>query len=208
MNRTFSFFLFFLILASNILSSESGWLLGVYITKPLLIPSLAWMLAGSEWRLVRWVWMALFFSWIGDILLMLPYDLFIFGLGSFLVAHIFYIRHFIGIWRSNGRPINRVVALVLIGYLLALFSVLFPVLGDLRIPVVGYGIVISTMLLFASQTASIGYAIGATFFVLSDTLLAINKFYTPLPMAALLVMSTYGLAQYYIVKTARTIKFE
>ena len=41
--------------------------------------------------------------------------------------------------------------------------------------------------------------IGAIFFIISDSLLAINKFYFPLPYSAFWIMSTYSFAQYFIV---------
>jgi uncharacterized membrane protein YhhN len=41
---------------------------------------------------------------------------------------------------------------------------------------------------------------GAISFMLSDSLLAINKFMQPLPLAGLAIMFTYILAQYLIVE--------
>jgi hypothetical protein len=40
---------------------------------------------------------------------------------------------------------------------------------------------------------------GALFFMLSDSLLAINKFYRPFPLAGFLIMLSYIVAQYLIV---------
>jgi uncharacterized membrane protein YhhN len=42
--------------------------------------------------------------------------------------------------------------------------------------------------------------VGAGFFMLSDTLLALNKFVTPLPLAPLWVLATYYAAQVLIVR--------
>jgi uncharacterized membrane protein YhhN len=42
------------------------------------------------------------------------------------------------------------------------------------------------------------FAAGAIFFVASDTALAINKFSAPFPHAALVIMITYGLAQFFL----------
>ena len=196
--------LFFVFLVLNIVSVEWGFELGIYLTKPLLIPLLAWTLIGFKWDRVRWICLGLLFSWIGDILLMLPIDGFVVGLISFLIAHHYYIRHLFGQWNAKEVPFRPVYLLGVTMYLIVLIGILFPVLGDMKIPVIVYGLVISTMLLFALHTEQRGYQLGALFFVLSDSLLAINKFHTPLPLAGLLVMSTYGLAQYYIVKTSRT----
>jgi len=46
-------------------------------------------------------------------------------------------------------------------------------------------------------------AVGACFFMLSDSLLAINKFVMPLPLAQLWVLATYYAAQVLIVRHAR-----
>ena len=43
-------------------------------------------------------------------------------------------------------------------------------------------------------------SIGAAFFMLSDALLAINRFVTPLPWAALGVLGTYFTAQVLIAR--------
>lgn len=200
MNKPAKSVLFFLVLACNILSSEMGLLQGVYATKSLLIPLLAWGLVGSAWGKVKWVWIALFFSWLGDVLLMLPYDLFVFGLASFLLAHVFYVRHFWSVWDRSAFPFQPLYLIGVLVYLIGLLYLLFPVLGAMQVPVIVYGAVISAMLLLALQTDRLGYRLGALLFVLSDSILAINKFHTPIPFAALLVMSTYGLAQYYLVK--------
>lgn len=200
--------LFVMVLAANIISSEFGFKWGVYLSKPFLMPLLGWKLLEVEWLRTRWVWFALFFSWAGDMLLMLPYDLFIFGLASFLLAHIFYIRHFWGCWDRKSTPLRMTYLVALLFYLIGLFSLLLPVLGDLRAPVLVYGSVISIMLLFAMHTRRPGYQIGAALFVLSDSILAINKFYMPLPLSSFWVMATYGGAQYFIVKTSHAGKFE
>ncbi|MBM3432899.1 MAG: lysoplasmalogenase [Bacteroidetes bacterium] len=199
--------LFFLILASNIGASLFGWDWGEYLTKPLLVPLLGWLLVGSKWIRVKWIWFALFFSWVGDIVLMLPIDGFVLGLGSFLLAHLFYIRHFWGIWDRSRISFKPLYLVGVVGYLSGLILLLFPLLGSLQLPVIAYGLVISTMLLLALHAGSIGYQWGAAFFVLSDSILAINKFHTPLPVSALWVMGTYGWAQYRIVFSSRTEKF-
>ena len=171
--------LYFLVLAVNIIAVQTGWDIGVYATKPLLIPLLGWMLMDSENQKVRWVWLALLFCWVGDILLMLPQDLFLFGLVSFLIAHLFYIRHFWGEWDRKTKPIRPVYLVGVALYLIGLLAILIPVLGDMRIPVIVYGIV---------------------------SILALNKFNNPFLLAGSLIMLTYGLAQYFIVTGTRKVE--
>ena len=87
-----------------------------------------------------------------------------------------------------------------------MITTLGPKLGPLTVPVVVYAVVISTMLFFALkgsyQWKSIPYhfvLIGAVFFISSDSILAFNKFYQPIPYASFLIMITYLAAQYGIV---------
>jgi uncharacterized membrane protein YhhN len=96
-----------------------------------------------------------------------------------------------------------------IAYGLSLIWLLFPYLGSLKIPVIVYAAVICTMLLCSlhvflkvKSPSNIFYLLGAASFVLSDSLLAFNKFYQPFPFAAVCIMLTYCAAQYGIVKGA------
>jgi alkylglycerol monooxygenase len=146
-------------------------------------------------------------SLAGDVFLMFP-GFFIPGLLSFLVAHLFYIALF-----KQGQPwfpSRRALAATLgIGALMYafLFNGLNPVL---RVAVAAYVVVIALMAAQAigratvlRNKAALGVAIGAGFFMLSDALLATNRFATPLAMAPLWVLSTYYLAQILIVHNAR-----
>ncbi|MES2794478.1 MAG: lysoplasmalogenase, partial [Bacteroidota bacterium] len=81
---------------------------------------------------------------------------------------------------------------------------LFPKLGDLKIPVVLYFMAILTMVLSALtlwNSHSYGKIVfhGALLFMVSDSLIAINKFQFAVPFAGFLIMSTYILAQWFIV---------
>ncbi|MNT94679.1 YhhN-like protein [compost metagenome] len=55
----------------------------------------------------------------------------------------------------------------------------------------------------SSDPAALWVAVGACFFMLSDALLAINRFVSPLPLASLWVLSTYYAAQMLIVRHVR-----
>jgi uncharacterized membrane protein YhhN len=88
-----------------------------------------------------------------------------------------------------------------------MLSVLLPALGDLKIPVIVYASVISVMLLFAynglliwKKPANQYVFFGALFFVVSDSILAINKFHMPIQKSSFIIMLTYLVAQYLIVK--------
>ena len=90
-------------------------------------------------------------------------------------------------------------------YLYGMLTLLFPTLGDLKIPVSIYAFTISLMLIMAirgsltwQKPMNLLILNGAIAFVTSDSLLAINKFYNPLPNATFLIMVTYIFAQYLI----------
>jgi uncharacterized membrane protein YhhN len=189
---------------------------GRFFTKPLLMPLLALGYALETkplGRLSSLVLAALFFSWLGDVLLMLEGRnsmFFILGLLGFLTAHALYIAYFSRIPASEGGSFVRkrpVMLLAVLAYVVELLYVLWPSLNGMKIPVLVYGIVIGTMLCFAlwqygkihPQAAGL-LIIGALLFVASDSLLAINKFKSPIPFGGIWVMSTYVLAQFCIVK--------
>ena len=140
--------------------------------------------------------LGLIFSFLGDFFLLLKSG-FLLGLGSFLLAHIFYIISF------KKRSLSRVsvgVIVVLLLYLVSLISFLFPHLKEMKIPVIIYGIIISTMLYFSIKTQEKLLIVGALFFVISDSVLSVNLFVSSSLLLNLLVMITYILAQVLLVK--------
>jgi uncharacterized membrane protein YhhN len=142
------------------------------------------------------------FSLLGDVLLMLPDDLFIFGLASFLVAHVFYFLAF----RDGTRfQFPWVPSLVILLYGTIIFGLLFPGLGSLQVPVFAYLIVILAMFwqawsrhLQIRSSSTVLAFVGASFFVLSDSFLAFNKFRVEFAASTALVLATYYFAQWCI----------
>lgn len=183
-----------------------------YFTKPLLMPLLIIFFRTAtqsiQEPLRAKTILALFFSWAGDVLLMFePANnlFFIWGLISFLLAHVFYILFYDNIIRYENLKKNYWWFLPIIAYCAGLVYLLMPKLGDMKLPVIVYSIVIGYMLLQSLQTiriknksAALLMVIGAILFVASDSLLAVNKFYISFELAGLVVMSTYGLAQFLI----------
>lgn len=184
------------------------------VAKPLLIPALlVWVLTLSFPLPYKWLLVSgLLFSWLGDIALMLEKQhplLFIVGLVCFLITHAFYISYFLK-QRSPAPSLLKkypLLVLIVLAYGVGLVLFLLPKLGDLTIPVIVYATLICTMLLCSlhifykvNRTSAILYISGAVFFVLSDSLLAINKFYQPFTGAGVGIMLTYCLAQFCIVR--------
>ncbi|MCR6722436.1 MAG: lysoplasmalogenase [Chitinophagaceae bacterium] len=131
------------------------------------------------------------------------------GWGRFLLAHVFYCIYFAGAYRKIAAASGLSVLLLVAVYGGLLLYILSPYLGALVWPVRVYALVISVMLLLAlyvhvsyHNRASMLLALGACFFIISDSVLAINKFYAAFPFAGVVVMSTYGVAQAFIVSGA------
>ena len=155
--------------------------------------------------------LGLVFSWLGDLFLLFETKtplFFICGLASFLLTHVCYIIYFLNSPASSisGLKKRPIIFLLVIVYGGSLFASLFPYLGALKIPVLVYAIVICSMLLCAvhvypkvNAPSNKFYVIGALLFVVSDSLLAVNKFYHPIYLAHVWIMLSYCMAQYLIV---------
>lgn len=185
------------------------------VVKPLLIPCLLYLFLTetnfAKAHNSRLLIVGLIFCWLGDVLLMFEYKdsiFFILGLAGFLIGHIFYILYFskLSVVPQKLKEKKMMMLLPVLLYVLLLLYILYPSLGDLKIPVIVYAIVLASMLSMALwQSQKIDSAIarlfiaGAISFVLSDSLLALNKFSHPFISAGFLIMFTYCLAQYLIV---------
>ncbi len=147
-----------------------------------------------------WVLLAVGLSAVGDIALALENRdsrLFVLGLASFLLAHIAYVAAFSvlpGGWSGAAAVVLGTVAAVLL-------TSLWSGLGELRVPVLAYMIAIWAMVLAAwsRDPLNLTIAFGAASFMVSDALIAIDRFRQRLPWRDHLVMSTYYLAQGLIV---------
>ena len=153
---------------------------------------------------------ALLFSWLGDVLLLADKhygSFFLFGLVAFLLAHVAYIWMFVELRSVNGvavRPHPAVYAGIL-AYAAAMIVVLRGYAGGMIYAVAVYAAVISVMFLASIRAFDLRRdlfgricVLGTFLFLVSDSLLAVNRFMYPIPYAPLLVMSTYGLAQFLI----------
>ena len=170
-----------------------------YIFKPLttvLILALALLLPDAVSPLYRALIAAgILFSLGGDIFLMLPRDAFVWGLASFLVAHLFYIAAYIS---RAGMQLNWLLLAPFVLYVAVLLYLLLPHTGAVRVPVILYAVVLMAM---GWQAAALWWAVrdtaallamaGALLFIASDSILALDRFRAPIPQRDLLIMSTY-----------------
>ena len=216
MKKTIWITLFLLVLLVNLIAVYSNSESLQFIVKPLLMPLLAIYLLlrtnTANSNLKGWIFLALFFSWAGDIFLLFEErgsNFFLFGLSAFLVAQVFYIVFFHNIRMREYIRGNALLLLLVIVYYSILINVLSPYLGNMKLPVRIYGVVLSFMVMLAMHTmlgknkkAALWMTMGAILFVVSDSLLAFNKFFSPFNNAGVVTMLTYGLAQLFITEGA------
>lgn len=183
-----------------------------YVTKPLttvLIIAVAALAAASAttgspvpaaYKML--VLAGLVFSLFGDAALMFPDKLFVAGLVAFLAAQVLYIFAF---KPAVGYPVSVMTFLPFIFYGLLMFFILAPGLGPMKLPVLVYIGAITTMAGFAANryvhlggTRPLLAFIGAVLFLVSDSVLAYDRFGKKLGLARILVLGTYFPAQLLI----------
>ena len=185
-----------------------------YISKPLLMPLLAvYFILGAYQINIAWlIFIALLCGWGGDIFLMLE-NKFMQGMSAFLFGHIFYIIAFFLL-------VNNILAFPIWGFIffvpvIIILFLTYPkfkkYLGDLRIPVHIYLIAIllmhiSAILLLAKLSilnpSFLFIWLGSLLFILSDSLIALDKFNENLkvPNVAVMIMITYIIGQFLIAQ--------
>ena len=138
----------------------------------------------------------LIFSFLGDLFLLFKWG-FLPGLGSFLLAHIFYIFCF---KKIGDKKIRRTYIIPIAIYLAVFLIFLMPYLGEMLIPVIIYSVAISLMFYFSLKTKQKWLIAGALLFLISDSILSVNLFVKESALLSVLVMMTYVAAQFLLVK--------
>jgi uncharacterized membrane protein YhhN len=147
---------------------------------------------------------AIIFAWGGDIALMYPEEYFLAGVASFFVTQVLYIISFRrSTYGSMQLQWVKIIPIILFG--VVLFYLLLPNAGNLAIPVFVYGLSLLTMVAFAtmregktSKQSYVSVLVGAVLFLLSDSMIAIDKFSIDIPFGRTAIMTTYIGAQLLI----------
>jgi uncharacterized membrane protein YhhN len=180
-----------------------------WLFKPLTTLLIAWSVWRTPSALPRyrtWLLIGLVLSTAGDVFLMLPVDAFVAGLASFLLAHLAYLIAL----KQRERWLAAMWPFALYAVVAGLvLSQLWPGLpGELRVPVVVYVVVLAAM---AAQALAVWWrrrdgaalygAWGGACFVLSDALLAWDRFVAPFVAASFAVLASYWLAQWGLARS-------
>ena len=136
---------------------------------------------------------ALVFCAIGDYTI----QWFIVGLSFFLIGHLFYIGCFITAKEKSAPIWIKIILLIFGGIMMGWLGSTLLKNNEivLAIAVCAYIIVILTMGWTAFRTGSKYAIIGAILFIISDSILAINRFIFNIEFSHQLIMSTYYGAQ-------------
>jgi uncharacterized membrane protein YhhN len=177
--------------------------------KALPILALAAMVFAADGPAARLVGLGLVLSAVGDVSLVFPAG-FVAGLSAFLLAHLCYIATFApgASWTAG----SAVAAMVLVAVAGGTLAFLWPHVRRSRVrwPLVAYAAALSCMTWCAIAGAvgpdggpgAIAAAVGATSFLVSDGVLAVNRFARPFAGAHAVVMVTYYAAQMLIARSA------
>lgn len=190
----------------------------IYIVKPLLMIWIgAYFLAHSkniDKTVVKRAGFGFLFSLIGDVFMMFSVEFLYFalGIGSFLVAQVFYAFLFLRTINISGKkPFLKKKPVWLILYIafgLIVYTLLFTHLDAvLKVAIFIYMVAILIMSSMALNRYGNGHPIsfslvfsGSLLFVVSDSMIAINRFLHAIPFDSLLIMTTYIAAQFLIMK--------
>ena len=193
----------------------------IYATKPLLMPALALWFGSRTSGIRRFLRQTLFaglaFATLGDTLLLFSggnYGAFFFllGLGAFLCTHLCYIGGFLREVNPRNGYLRQQPLLVLpfLLFLVAFLYWLWPGIPEgMRLPVAVYAATISVMALSVlnlrphiEAAAFSSMLAGALLFMLSDSLIAVQKFGQAFPGSHVSIIATYLVGQWALIRGA------
>jgi uncharacterized membrane protein YhhN len=187
-----------------------------YFVKPLIMIWIAlyFLLYLKKSAFTFPVLIAFFFSWVGDNFLMLSEknELFFFaGVGGFFFAQLAYIFTFAKYRETNGKGFLQKkpwLSIFFLAYVAGMLALLFPGLEGMMKPVIT--IYALSLMLMSMMALNRGGRVGADsfklvfagslLFLLSDSMIAFNKFHSEIPLAGFLIMLSYIAAQYLIMR--------
>jgi len=187
-----------------------------YFAKPLIMIWVAvyFLLFNKKSTFTVPVLVAFFFSWVGDNFLMFSgrNELFFFaGVGGFFCAQLGYIYIFTKFSEKGGKgklQKNPWLSLLFLAYVAGMLVLLFPGLEGMMKPIITiYALSLIGMSMMAlnrsGRVGAMSFKLvftGSILFLLSDSMIAFDKFHSEIPMAGFLIMITYIAAQYLIMR--------
>lgn len=186
-----------------------------YLTKPFLLIWIGIYFYVNTGNIKRdiIIYLAFLFSWTGDMFLMFAHLNGLFfnaGVGGFFLAQLAYIKIYTDNIKSDNKGLVFDKPVWLIPFALYLATILYLIIGNLKgvmIPIIViYAVSLILMSVFALNRKGLVCErsfklvfIGSLLFVISDSMIAINRFYAEFKASSFLIMLTYFVAQYLIM---------
>lgn len=187
-----------------------------YMVKPLIMIWIAtyFLLFRKKKQFTVPVLVAFFFSWVGDNFLMFSgrNELFFYaGVGGFFFAQLTYIYTFTRFSEKGGKGFlqnHLIIGFLFIAYVAGIYYLLYPNLEGLMKPIIFiYALSLIGMSMMAlNRNGRVNHPsfllvfVGSILFVISDSMIALDKFSTEIPRAGFWIMITYISAQYLIMR--------
>ncbi len=186
----------------NWIAVARGSSVGIYVCKPL---TLVFMIAAAlaldptSEAARTWVVVALVFSLLGDVFLMLPSDAFVAGLSAFLLAHVAYV---VALNQDSADNWWLAVPVVLVAAILArrlVAGIRRSGHPEMVLPVGAYVLTILVMVASAVASGNACAAAGALLFMTSDAFIGEDRFVAHRSWQPMTIIVTYHVAQALLV---------
>lgn len=163
---------------------------------------LAGTMKSSKMKYKLFIILGLFFSIIGDAFLLIEGEKwFLFGLLAFLTGHLAYIAAFTTRWSRSSENGTLIILMTIYALLIVLNLYRGMAANESTyffIPVMFYVVVIAFMSWSAFLSRNKHAIIGSLFFIISDSVLAWDRFVEPILISGYVIMFTYYTAQVFI----------
>jgi uncharacterized membrane protein YhhN len=190
--------------AAAIAAEAKGRYRRAYVLRPAtmgaIIALAAWRISGRPSRFALFILAGLAASLAGDVFMMLRKKRFVEGLAAFLAAQLLYIAALLSVMPPR---VSLGTALPLLVFALFMMRILIPRAGRMKAPVAVYLVAITVMAALAAERfivvggiSALSTFAAALLFVVSDSILAVNRFAKTIPSAQILILSSYYAAQY------------
>ncbi len=206
-NITITYFLFILVSLLDLYAVAIGNIVLEVFFKPFLMMTLTLVYIISVKKPNLWFICGLFFSFVGDILLLDKENYFIQGLLAFLLAHLIYIKIVLPFLRKKSIYSVVVSSIPFLIIFAGVFSLIYINLGNLFFPVILYSLILISLgtlaLMYYQQEkniASFYFLFGVSMFIISDVMLGVHRFYQPMKFLSVSIMLTYIIGQYFICR--------
>jgi uncharacterized membrane protein YhhN len=185
------------------------------VTRFSLMPALALYFftatASIKCSTLKLVYIALLFSWLGDMLLTYKTEInFLLGIIAFLTAHVFYINYYYKETLFKYFNLLKSKSFLVVPYAIVVVLFILKTYVKMKwfaLPIGLYGTVLCNMSLMAlnrfknvTTPSFIITYIGSVLFVVSDFMIGYNVFVEPITQASFAIMTTYIIGQYLIVE--------